>query len=232
MLRDLQTLRSVVIPVNEIYASIQGEAKWTGTPTWFIRTQGCPVGCPWCDTKYTWEADPEKQKPILQVLTKKASDATWNVINADAILGVLATKPDVRHVVITGGEPCLHEYLGPLTRILVEAKYTVQIETSGTFPIDVDPATWVTCSPKIGMPGGRTIIAESIARANEVKYPVGRERDIKRLLQEVLPLVNPDALVWLQPISQNKKATALCVEAAMKHGFRVSAQVHKFLDLP
>jgi pyruvate-formate lyase-activating enzyme len=28
---------------------------FTGVPAIFIRLQGCPVGCAWCDTKHTWD---------------------------------------------------------------------------------------------------------------------------------------------------------------------------------
>ena len=43
-----------MLKINEIFDTIQGEAYFTGTPATFIRLQGCPVGCAWCDTKHTW----------------------------------------------------------------------------------------------------------------------------------------------------------------------------------
>ena len=69
-----------IYPVNEIFQSIQGEATFTGTPSIFVRLQGCPVGCAWCDTKHTWEIDPKfvvnktimlaKEKDIILVAGK------------------------------------------------------------------------------------------------------------------------------------------------------------------
>lgn len=35
--------------------------------------------------------------------------------------------------------------------------------------------------------------------------------------------------IWLQPLSQSAKATALCVAACIRHGFRLSAQTHKYI---
>lgn len=40
--------------VNEIFSSVQGEGVQTGIPATFIRLQGCPVGCRWCDSVRTW----------------------------------------------------------------------------------------------------------------------------------------------------------------------------------
>ena len=48
-------------PVNEIFQSIQGEGYFTGVPAIFVRLQGCPVGCAWCDTQHTWELAADKQ---------------------------------------------------------------------------------------------------------------------------------------------------------------------------
>ena len=42
------------ISINEIFYSIQGEAKNTGKPTIFIRTAGCPYRCTYCDTEYAF----------------------------------------------------------------------------------------------------------------------------------------------------------------------------------
>ncbi len=44
-------------PINEMFQTLQGEGYFTGVPAIFIRLQGCPVGCSWCDTKHTWEKD-------------------------------------------------------------------------------------------------------------------------------------------------------------------------------
>lgn len=37
--------------INEMFASLEGEGPSVGTPTYFIRLQGCDIGCSWCDTK-------------------------------------------------------------------------------------------------------------------------------------------------------------------------------------
>jgi len=216
-------------PVNEIFETIQGEAVFTGTPAIFVRLQGCPVGCAWCDTKHTWTTAPEHAVPAKLMLAKVSDTPAYTQMTVDDLLATLQTYA-ARHVVVTGGEPCLYD-LVPLTSALLDCGYGVQIETSGTHDVRADNRAWVTVSPKLDMPGGFAVLDAAIQRANEIKYPVGKTIDVENLRARVLPLIKAGVLVWLQPLSQSKSATTLCVEAATKNGFRVSIQTHKFIGL-
>lgn len=217
-------------PINEIFESIQGEASYTGAPSVFVRLQGCPVGCPWCDTKHTWSEVPQAQVSVPVMLAKTDDDERHATMSDEAIDALLNTHYRARHVVITGGEPCMHD-LRPLTTRLLDSGHTVQIETSGTFPIRADERTFVTVSPKLDMPGGLPLLDAALARANEIKLPVGKASDYDKFRQQVLPLLPPERLVWLQPLSQSPSATALCIELATAHGHRVSLQTHKFIHV-
>lgn len=217
-----------MFPVNEVFQTIQGEASYTGTPSVFLRLQGCPVGCPWCDTKHTWHIAPEHAVTISAMLEKQTDAPTYAQMTCQDLVDTVR-KFQARHVVITGGEPCSYD-LTELTTQLIGLGYSVQIETSGTYPVRAHPWTWVTVSPKIGMPGGLTVLPDALSRANEIKHPVGRERDIDNL-RVVLLEANPEALVWLQPLSQSAKATTLCIREATANGWRVSIQTHKFLGV-
>ncbi len=57
-------------PVNELFETLQGEGSFTGVPAIFVRLQGCPVGCPWCDTRHTWDLRPEAETSIAVVVEK------------------------------------------------------------------------------------------------------------------------------------------------------------------
>ena len=133
-------------------------------------------------------------------------------------------------MVLTGGEPCRHD-LTELTSRLVAEGFRVQIETSGTMPIRCHAAVWVTLSPKLGMPGGLDVRQDAWERAGEIKFPVDTAEDLALAAARRAAARPLTELVWLQPVSQGKEATRLCVEAAFARQWRVSVQVHKYLEL-
>lgn len=213
--------------INELFASIQGEGSYTGTPSVFIRFQGCKCQCSFCDTKHTWKLGEPNDKPLSFAL-QKADCAHYATTTAEELAATIAEKfPKIKHVVMTGGEPCLFD-LAPLCDLLEKQGRTVQIETSGTEPIgSISKTVWVTVSPKIDQAGGRKVLPEALARANEIKMAVATQKEIDQLRNCLSHA--PGALIYLQPISQGIEATKLCVETAMANDWRVSVQVHKYL---
>lgn len=220
-----------LLPVNELFETIQGEATYTGTPAIFVRMQGCDVGCPWCDTKHTWKIDPLKKVGTDEIINKTKDADTYGLFTPGHLVDIIELHK-AKHIVITGGEPCVHD-LWPLTCQLINRGYTVQIETSGTSEIKIAGGTFVTLSPKIAMPGGLTVRRDSVARADEIKMPVGKMADVDNL-KAFLSSHNTKSrcpTIWLQPLSQSEKATALCVEQATINGWKISLQVHKYLGV-
>lgn len=217
------------LPVNEMFETIQGEATYTGTPSVFVRLQGCPVGCPWCDTRHTWEIEPPFRVAQALLFMKAEDTKHYAEFTADELMEAL-DQYSARHIVITGGEPCMHD-LEEITRLICDSGRTCQIETSGTFPIRCDDRVFVTLSPKVGMPGGLEVLKPSYFRANEVKFPLGKEADLAKITVDVMPHMRGDCVFWLQPLSQSPKATALCVKMATENNWRVSIQTHKYLGV-
>lgn len=111
--------------INEIFCSIQGEGHFTGTPSIFIRTSGCNLRCPFCDTQH----EDGQEMTVEDIVAQASSYAP-------------------RHAVITGGEPSLQRELPALVEALHKAGFYVQIETNGTRPLP-SAIDWVTCSPKV-----------------------------------------------------------------------------------
>ncbi|MCT6519204.1 MULTISPECIES: 7-carboxy-7-deazaguanine synthase QueE [Enterobacterales] len=219
-------------PINEVFQTLQGEGVFTGVPALFIRLQGCPVGCSWCDTKHTWEKEDEKKVPLGDIPIKTQESDAWGEASVAEILSLFQQQGySAKHVVITGGEPCLYD-LYPLTEGLEQAGFTCQIETSGTHDILCSEKTWVTLSPKVGMKGGFIVLPSAINRANEIKHPVGREKDIEALdTLLTLRTEHPEPVVALQPISCKKSATTLCIKTCIERNWRFSMQTHKYLNI-
>lgn len=69
--------------------------------------------------------------------------------------------------------------------------------------------------------------------ADEIKFVVGKQADIDRIAAYVKEwsIVPEWQTMSLQPLSQNDKATQMCINAAMATGWRISLQMHKYLNL-
>lgn len=217
--------------VNEVFETIQGEGSYTGCAAIFVRLQGCPVGCAWCDTKHTWDIDPALQQSLIQIGDKTSDTPTWaNATPADLLAWFSRSGYQARHVVITGGEPCMYD-LEPLCTLLHQQGYSTQIETSGTFEVKAPSETWVTVSPKLNMKGGYQILDSALARADEIKHPVAMEKHIDDLLLLLERVDSRNKLVYLQPISQQQRATELAIAMCKKYNWRLSVQIHKYLGI-
>jgi 7-carboxy-7-deazaguanine synthase len=108
--------------ITEIYKSLQGESTHAGLPCVFVRLMGCNLRCVWCDSEYTFTGG---HKMTLEEVLTEVERLSRN--------GGL--------VEITGGEPLLQEReVVPLMQRLLQANYTVLLETSGERPLDKVPA--------------------------------------------------------------------------------------------
>lgn len=217
--------------INELFETIQGEGSFTGQPSIFIRLQGCPVACSWCDTKHTWEIQQDRKVATEAMLNKREESDTWSLLTSTEVLNVILAKNyKAKHVVITGGEPCMFD-LHPLCETLELNGYSCQVETSGTFPVQVSKNCWVTVSPKVNMKGGYKILTSAMNRANEIKHPVATEQHVDDL-KALLALHNIYSTpIYLQPISQKERATQLAIDTCIENNWRLSVQVHKYLGI-
>ena len=79
----------LMLPVNELFETVQGEATFTGMPSTFVRLQGCDVGCPWCDTKYTWELNHTPADPLAIILQKIEPSPAFAAVSIDNLVHAL-----------------------------------------------------------------------------------------------------------------------------------------------
>ncbi len=215
-----------------MFETIQGEGIFTGVPSVFVRLQECPVGCAWCDTKQTWDATPQDEVDMKTIMLKKADSPTWCLSSAQGVVDeYLRQGYTAKHVVITGGEPCIYDLI-PLTEAFEAIGCKCQIETSGTYPVIATEDTWVTVSPKYAMKGKLDILDSALLRADEIKHPVGTQKDIDQLDYLITRAGVPDSTpVALQPISQKPRATQLCIDTCIQRNWRLSIQTHKYLSI-
>jgi 7-carboxy-7-deazaguanine synthase len=217
--------------INELFETIQGEGSFTGQPSIFIRLQGCPVGCSWCDTKHTWAINLDDKVSAKEVLTKAQESEAWSELSVEQILSAVSDNDyQAKHVVITGGEPCMVD-LTSLCLGFEEKGYSCQVETSGTFEICVSTNCWVTVSPKVNMKGGYKILGTAMNRANEIKHPIATEQHIDDLKSLLALHEITNTPIYLQPISQKSRATELAIQTCIANNWRLSVQVHKYLGI-
>lgn len=218
-------------PINEIFQSIQGEGFFTGVPSVFIRLQGCRVGCSWCDTKHSWTLDADKLIPVRDLFSEKKSSAGWTWLSPQEIHHELLKQGyHAKHIVITGGEPCDYD-LNELTSYLLKHDFQVQIETSGTQLVRANERCWVTVSPKVNMVGGFDVLSDTLVRANEIKHPVATAKNIDQLDTLLDGIDISEKVVCLQPISQKPRATKLAMDICIQRNWRLSVQMHKYLEI-
>lgn len=221
------------LPVNEIFATLQGEGSFSGKPSIFIRFQGCDVGCSWCDTKHSWNLNFKSEVTIDTILKKESSSSNYCLITPKQIIAYIeANFKQIKHVVLTGGEPSLYN-LQPLCLALESLDKQVQIETSGTSPLQISPNTWVVLSPKFDMPGKKKIVIENLSLVNEIKMPVGKPSDMLNLHKFINEYNHflKDVEIYLQPLSNAPSAIKLCISEAIKNNFRLSLQLHKIINI-
>jgi 7-carboxy-7-deazaguanine synthase len=217
-------VRARTLPINEVSAGMQWIGTHAGTPIVLIRTQGCDVGCPYCDAPEAWHDSKVSLRPdwIRRVMR-------WRDLTAGELIEwARENYKHLRHVLITGGEPAMHEETGELARQFLAAGYFVQYETSGTrvLPLSLPERTWVTVSPKFYMPGRRVVLKEVLQRANEIVMPLAYERDLKALQQEVIPVLRRGVSVYLHPV-RGGGASASALKEAFARGYRVTVRVHE-----
>ncbi|GGP58190.1 7-carboxy-7-deazaguanine synthase QueE [Shewanella saliphila] len=218
-------------PVNEVFETIQGEGSFTGVPALFVRLQGCPVGCAWCDTKQTWDVLPENKVTAEQVIQVDGTIGRWADHTGSSLIQAFKDKGfTAKHIVLTGGEPCLYD-LTEMTSDFIAAGYQVQIETSGTFEVKCHDSVWVTVSPKVNMKGGYKVLEQALVRANEIKHPVATEKHVDELDALLNGIDLTGKTICLQPISQKERATELAMKVCIARNWRLSIQTHKYLNI-
>lgn len=201
------TFLDTTYPIMEHFHTIQGEGVHTGQSAYFVRTGGCDVKCWWCDVKDSWD---ENKHPKIAV--------------KDILSSIQKFKP--AFVVVTGGEPLLHD-LTDLTRGIHSIGLRVHIETSGSSPLSGE-LDWITLSPK----RFKKPLPEIYPYVDELKVVVLTKKDLQ-WAEEHAALCPENTRLLLQPEWDTPKSMPLIVEYVKENPqWGVSLQTHKFLQIP
>ncbi len=204
--------------VNEIFSSLQGEGRYTGYPTTFIRLAGCKFNCKYCDTQYA------KSGGKKYTINRLMSDVN---------------RLRNQHICITGGEPLLQTETLALVYELLSFSYIVSIETSGL--VDIEPCgysrTYSYCMdikcPCSGMESLNKYNNLSLLKDNdEVKFVVKDMEDLT-FAKNVLKKYPTKASVIFSPLDNNLEICMLIknfLEATRIKG-RLGIQLHKILKI-
>ena len=203
-----ETINKIVLPIMEIFYSIQGEGFHSGTPAVFIRLSGCDVGCVWCDVKESWEVKPKQLQTIEEIVYQ-------------------VKKHPTSFIVITGGEPAMYN-LEPLTQELKKEGKKIAIETSGVYPIR-GTFDWICFSPKkFKSPHG-----ESYQTANELKVIIFNKSDFE-WAENHRKNVSESTHLFLQPEWNKKDRLLPAIIDYIKENphWKLSLQTHNYVNIP
>ena len=204
----IETDTTQVLPVMEHFYTIQGEGYHQGRAAYFIRLGGCDVGCVWCDVKESWDAD-KHPKLSIKILLEEVN------------------KTPAKLIVITGGEPLMHN-LDILTKALQQNGFETNIETSGASPLSGN-WDWVCLSPK----KFKAPLPDVVSAADELKIVVFNHSDFA-WAEKYAALVSPNCKLYLQPEwGKVQLITPSIIDYIKKHPkWELSLQIHKYINVP
>lgn len=218
----------MIISSEGIFHTVQGEGKYSGTPSVFIRLSYCNLRCEWtnadgsktrCDTPHT-SFNPEKYIIEIEEAVSKINSYMCN------------------HVVITGGEPMaqIHELHELAENISVKKKITV--ETNGTYsPVDLSNRIFFSISPKLSSSGnnGKGINIPILTEFNnrydcQFKFVVNSLIDLEEINELVKKVGIFPSNVYLMPqgisIEQINEKMPMIFEMCKQTNFNYSDRLH------
>ncbi|MFE3378730.1 7-carboxy-7-deazaguanine synthase QueE [Streptomyces anulatus] len=218
--------------VREVFGpTVQGEGPSTGRRCGFIRLGGCNLSCTWCDTPETWDASRYDLRATLNRRTVE-----------DIVTRAMEGMPSL--VVITGGEPLLHQQQdgwNSLLSTLAASGAEIEVETNGTIapsPFTAARVTRFNCSPKLahaGDPENKRINGKALAVLRwtgrvAFKFVCTDPADLEEVHRFVQDHNIPEHLVWIMPEGTSAPDLAdslqLLAEPAIAAGYNLTQRLH------
>ena len=211
----MNDLKEIVatLPVMESFYTLQGEGFHQGKAAYFIRLGGCDVGCSWCDVKESWDESKHPRKKIGDIISAIET-------------GSLSSRVSPI-VVVTGGEPLMHDLTG-LTSQLQSKGFKTHIETSGAYALSGE-WDWICLSPK----KFKAPLPETLPHANELKVVIFNKSDFA-WAEKYAALVSASCMLYLQPEWEKaNEMTPLIIDYIKANPqWELSLQIHKYINTP
>ena len=206
----------LMLIVNEIFFSIQGESSFAGQPCVFVRLTACDLRCRWCDTPYAFDAG--TATPVDEVVARVES------------FGCSLVE-------VTGGEPLLQPDVYPLMQRLLESGKTVLLETGGHIdvsdvPEEVVKVVDVKCPGSGEASRNAWSNLERLAQHDQVKFVIQdrADYDFARDVVGRYGLAARCASVLFSPVHAELDPAELADWVlADRLPVRVQVQLHKYL---
>lgn len=223
------TTRSHSVPVAECYGPVwQGEGPYAGQVCTFLRLGYCNLTCTWCDTPYTWDSS---RFDLRAEFTDRSYEWLCDRIPFDRLL------------VITGGEPLLHQKRSTFAALIADCE-RVHIETNGTIAPSEEAVTnveYFSVSPKINDQGDawdRRIrpnvirVFDRLARKGKACFKLVAQgpSDVERIAYLVDEFGIRSQDVWIMPegISPDQvlETARRVADSVRTHGFNLTLRNH------
>ncbi|HPM46840.1 MAG TPA: 4Fe-4S cluster-binding domain-containing protein [bacterium] len=205
--------------VHSIFDSLQGEGRFQGFPTQFVRLYGCNLNCSYCDAQSAVSGDTFDEMPINEI--------------ADRII-----KSDTYDLCVTGGEPMCQEH--ELTDLLKNIKgKRISIETNGSFDVtgigSMFPEVFFSIDWKTPSSGSTDFNMKNIEFLKKgrgwIKFVVGNDSDFDFIADKLKYLENTE--IFISPVFE--KGRQLFEKTAkfviLNRNLRMQVQLHKVLGI-
>jgi len=219
-----------ILPMVEIFETVEGEGTRAGFPTTFVRVFHCNLRCTWCDTTYSYAPhQPEFHASIADIQSQ-------------------VQQFGHQYVCLTGGEPLIHK---DKSALLVQAVaeipsvVDVHIETNGA--IDLTPFVALRKTHSDVQQKVRFILDYKLpksgetARMNMENYALlGDEDEIKFVIadeedffhaKDILTRYHQAGIPLFSPVWETMPPARLVelILAHKLHGVKFNLQAHKVI---